>query len=146
MNGPTIRAVARAEDTPTKLVPLGEPRPLTPREQALIDYLLDGPLGRAELREQAKAARVVSSCSCGCPSVGLDIDPVAPTAHFRRDETPLGRTDWVPITAFQQKAKGETEVTLHVVEGRLHELEVWAGSYGVRPRVDVTKLERDDWA
>jgi hypothetical protein len=47
------------------------------------------------------------------------------------------RTESFPITARQ----GRTEVTLHIVQGRLHELEIWAGGYGVRPRVDVTKLE-----
>ena len=46
----------------------------------------------------------------------------------------------VSITAVQRKTKGFTEVTLHVVNGRMFELEIWAG-YGVRPRVDLTKLE-----
>jgi hypothetical protein len=33
-------------------------------------------------------------------------------------------------------------VRLHVVNGRMFELEIWSHDYGVRPRVDVAKLER----
>jgi hypothetical protein len=46
----------------------------------------------------------------------------------------------VPLTAFQEKARGSTQVTLHVLNGRLYKLEIWAG-HGVRPRVDIAKLE-----
>jgi hypothetical protein len=106
----------------------------------LIDFLLEGPLGRDELRKQAATASVAGVCRCGCPSVWLDVDPATPAAVFRSDETASGRTDWVPITAVQPKTRGSTEVTLHIVEGRLHELEIWAGGYGIRPRVDPTKL------
>lgn len=120
---------------------LPEPRGLTPKERALIEFLLDGPLGRNELRKQAETAHVESICSCGCPSVVLEVDRTTPSVQYRADETILGRTDWVPLRAFQEKARGSTEVTLHVVEGRLFELEIWAGQYGVRPRIDVTKLE-----
>ena len=130
------------EDDPVvERVPLSQPRALTRKEGALIDFLLDGPLGRHELRKQAGTAHVTAACSCGCASVWVDTDPATPSAKFRADETVLGRTDWVPITAFQQKTNGVTQVTLHVVQGRLHELEIWTGGYGVRPRVDLRKLE-----
>src|SRR2546430_6862610 len=49
-----------------------------PREEAIIDFLITGPLGRAELRAQAAPARVVATCSCDCPSVWIDSDPSAP--------------------------------------------------------------------
>jgi hypothetical protein len=131
-------------DRRVTLVPIAEPRPLSPEEQALIEFLLDHPLGRPELREQARTAQVVSSCSCGCPSVGLAVEPSAPRAVFRAEEMPIEGTDWLPFTAFQRSSNGETEVTLHIVDGRLHELEIWGGSYGVRPALELERLVRDD--
>lgn len=129
------------EEPVVEQVPLSEPRPLTPKERALIEFVLNGPLGRDELRKQAKTARVAGVCSCGCSSVWLDVDPQTPAAQFRPDETTSSRTDWVPLSAYQRKAKWPVEVTLHVVQGRLHELEIWDGRYGVRPRINLTKLE-----
>jgi hypothetical protein len=137
-----LGAVHGQDDEPAvQQVPFPKSRPLTTKERALIDFLLDGPLGRAELREQAQTARVVGVCSCGCPSVYLEVDGTAPIIEFRADEPGSARSDWVPIKAIQPKTRGMTEVTLHVVEGRLHELEIWGSGYGVRPRVDPTKLE-----
>jgi hypothetical protein len=127
-------------------VPLARPRALTQKERALIDILLAGPLGKPELRRQAASARVVGVCSCGCPSVHLEVDPSAPRATFTPEEAPFGRADGVLITAWQEKSRGATEVTLHVLDGRLSELEIWAGTFGVRPRVDPAKLEYFDWS
>ena len=112
---------------------------------SLIDFLIGGPLGSAELRTQVAATRVVTKCSCGCPSVGLEVDASVPSARVKTLETPLGRLDWIPITAYQPKSRSpDTEVTLHVVDGRLEELEIWAGKYGVRPRADPARLEYSD--
>jgi hypothetical protein len=133
----------KKDDPVVERVPLSRPRPLTPNERALVEFLLAGPLGRDELRAQAQTAQVVAVCSCRCPSVWLHVDPATRKAEFRPDETPIGRTDWVPITAFQRKTRATTEVTLHVVQGLLEELEIWAG-FGVRPRVDLAKLDYDD--
>jgi hypothetical protein len=127
-------------------IALPRPRPLTPKERALIDFLLAGPLGRDQLRQQAETAEVDGTCGCGCPSVFLRADPAIPPVEFRAEETPFGRTDHVPIAAVQQKTRGRTEVTLHVVQGRLAELEIWSGAYGMRPRVNLAKLEYMDWS
>jgi hypothetical protein len=128
-----------------EMVSLDEPRQLTAKERALIDFLLAGPLGRQQLRAQVDATRVVTRCSCGCPSVGLSVDASAPRATFRKGESPSGQTEWVPITAYQRKSRSpDTEVTLHVIDGRLAELEIWAGEYGVRPRVDPARLVYDE--
>jgi hypothetical protein len=91
---------------------------------------------------QAAKARVVATCSCGCPSRWLEADSSAPDAGCTEAETPGRRTDHVGLTAYQHKTRGSAEVTLHVVNGRLFELEVWGHDYGVRPRIDVPKLER----
>ena len=131
--GLALRPPGQHGDRVAARVPLAEPRPLTAQERALLDYLLDGPLGRAELRRQAETARVVGLCSCGCASVWLGVDPATARADYD--------AAWVSIAAAQRAASGNTEVTLHVVEGHLHELEIWAGAYGVRARVDVAELE-----
>ena len=122
-------------------VPLPKPRRFTARERALVELLLDGPLGRDELRDQARTAQVTGVCTCGCPSVWLEVDPAAPSAQFSPAESPYGSAEAVDITAVQRKKRGTTEVTLHVVNGRMFELEIWAGDYGVRPRIDLAKLE-----
>jgi len=129
------------DDPVVECIPLANPRPLTANERALIDFLLQGPLGRDELRTQAETARVVGTCSCRCPSVWLDVDPESPIAEFQAEHSPSGDPAWVPITAVQPTRTGGTEVTLHVLGGRIHELEIWAGGYGVRPRVDPARLE-----
>jgi hypothetical protein len=115
---------------------------LTSQEAAIIEFLISGPLGRNELRAQAAKARVVAACSCGCSSVWLEADSTAPDAVYTEAETPDRRTDHVGLTAYQYKTRGSTEVTLHVVNGRIFELEVWGHEYGMRPRIDVAKLER----
>ena len=59
------------------------PRPLRPDEQAMLDFMLavDDPRV-APLRAQARHARVVSLCDCGCATVNLAVDraaaPMAP--------------------------------------------------------------------
>ena len=119
------------DDFVAELIPLDRPRALTDKEGALIAFLL--------------SARVVGVCNCGCPSVTLEVDPSVPAATYRAEETPLGRTDAVPLTAYQEKSRGSTEVTLHVLNGRLFELEIWAHAHGIRPRVDPAKLEHYEW-
>jgi hypothetical protein len=137
----TLVGVDETEPIPEQVL-LAEPRPFSSREEAIIDFLNSGPLGRNELREQAATARVVATCSCSCPSVWIEADPSAPVAVYTEAETPEGRTDHVALTAYQHKTRGSTEVTLHVVNGQMFELEIWGHAYGVRPRVDVSKLER----
>jgi hypothetical protein len=106
--------VEKDEQIPTR-VPLPEPRPLTAKERALIEFLLASPVAREELRLQVETVAVDAVCSCGCPSVWLRVDPATPVAQFSAEESPTHRADWVPITANQQKMRGATEVTLHVV-------------------------------
>jgi hypothetical protein len=124
-----------------KAVPLPKTRALTEKERALIDFLLAGPLGREELRNQVQSARVWGVCSCGCPSAFLEVDPGAPQAAFAPDEVPLGRTDAVSITAYRWNSRSWAEVTLHVDLGYVNELEIWGGKLGMRPRVDPGRLE-----
>ena len=126
------------EQIPTR-VPLLEPRPLTAKGAGADRVLLASPVAR-ELRLQGRDGRGRRSLQLWL-SAWLRVDPATPVAQFSAEESPSHRADWVPITANQQKMRGATEVTLRVVRGRLYELEIWAGAYGVRPRVDVAKLE-----
>jgi hypothetical protein len=63
-----------ADHPPAKRLPLREPRPLTEEERRLLEYVASAPLGKPGLRTQIEAAQVVAECSCGCPSVWLDVD------------------------------------------------------------------------
>jgi len=52
-----------------------EGRPLTQAEAAILDLLVSPDLpGFDALREQAKTARVVGGCECGCPSNDIAVD------------------------------------------------------------------------
>jgi hypothetical protein len=122
-----------------ELALLDQPRPLTPIERALVDFLLEPPYGDDQLRAQAPTAIVIGVCSCGCASAFLGVDSAAPMS-VAAEWTPGGPHD---LTAYQVKSRGlGAEMTLHVSEGRPVELEIWAGTYGTRPRVDPAKLKR----
>ena len=123
----------------TTHIPLATPRVLAPEERRLVDFLLSSSLGSDELRLQAETVAVVGLCRCGCASVRLEVERSSPPAVFDEAEVAFGRTDTVAIRASGPSAY--PEVALHVIEGRLFELEIWGGEYGLRPSVDVTKLE-----
>jgi hypothetical protein len=115
------------------MVALDTPRGLSAEERALIDFLLSGPLGDDQLRAQAASARVVTRCSCGCPTVGLTVDTALPES--------VRQADWIGITARQRTSiAGQILVALHVVDGRLERLEVWAGRYGSSPEIEIDRL------
>jgi hypothetical protein len=128
-------------------VELPTPRELREYERALLDFVLSGPLASDELRVQAVGARVVAECDCGCRSVVLEPPRQTPSASIVHPV--LKRTDWAPLTAWGQTSSGtEIEVTVHVLNGRLSELEIWDGvssthgeSRGELP--DLETLEHD---
>jgi hypothetical protein len=104
-----------------QLVDLKEPRPLNRFERTVLDFVLDGPNGSPELRAQGASAVVVSACDCGCKSVGLE--PTQDTPDADAGNGAYG------LTADGTSSTGvDVEVTLHVIFGRLTELEVWDGA------------------
>jgi hypothetical protein len=105
-----------------QLVGLKEPRPLSRVERTLIDFVLDGPDVSSELRAQGASAVVVSACDCGCRSIGLEPARDAPSAEARNGAYELGADG-------TSSAGGDVEVTLHVVLGRITELEIWDGAF-----------------
>lgn len=112
-------------------VPLGSPRALTQKERAIIDFLVNGPSGSPALCALAEAVEVVATCSCGCPSVWLT---GSLEDRDRQDDNGSGH---VALRATQRGARESTEVSLHVVGGRLFELEIFGGT---KPDVDPTRL------
>ena len=75
------------------------------------------------LSEQVATVRVVSTCDCGCASVGLRTEgPQVPaTAVARLSDT--GRDDYFAVSA----SGGDVSVVLHVLSGFVGELEIFAG-------------------
>jgi hypothetical protein len=116
--------------------PLSEPRRLTAAEQAVLDRLVAS-VACADLTAQAVSAWVTAVCGCGCRSVRLHSDaaPVSRAVMMRLSST--GRDDWIGIDytradegMSQNLPAGEVrlfQVVVHVVEGSLHELEIFAG-------------------
>ena len=80
--------------------------------------------GVPSLSEQVATVRVVSTCDCGCASVGLRTEgPQVPaTAVARLSDT--GRDDYFAVSA---SGAGDVSVVLHVLSGFVGELEIFAG-------------------
>jgi hypothetical protein len=76
------------------------------------------------LSEQVATVRVVSTCDCGCASVGLSTEgPQVPaTAVVRLSDT--GRDDYFAVSASDGD---DVSVVLHVLSGFVGELEIFAG-------------------
>jgi hypothetical protein len=76
------------------------------------------------LSEQVTTVRVVSTCDCGCASVGLRTEgpPVPATTVARLSAT--GREDYFAVSASDV---GDVTVVLHVLSGFVGELEIFAG-------------------
>ena len=123
--------MSRVDDEPdVQILALPQPRPLKPREQELLDFLLDGPVSSPELRAQAATVVVSGVCSCGCPSIQLAVDEDAPPAFLNGPEVVM--TGGAEIRAVGVIEEGlETGVTLHLTgdvrkgEGLIWELETW---------------------
>jgi hypothetical protein len=128
-------------------VPLDRPRPLSSDERALLDRLV-AQLAVPELTEQAATARVVGTCSCGCPSIAFEADgPLVPEDVVVAHE-PVGRDDYMMVEAWGRNASRHTVfVTLHVVFGRLDEMEVWARWDGkTAPETDLPPADTLDFS
>jgi hypothetical protein len=123
--------VLRVDSEPdVQILTLSQPRPLTPPERALLEFLLAGPVDSPELRAQAETAEVSGVCSCGCPSIRFAVGDDAPRALL--DGPEVVATGGAEIRAVGVVEDGlETGVTLHIVgdvsngEGVIWELETW---------------------
>jgi hypothetical protein len=104
------------------LVELTRPRALTEAEHALMTRLVTF-VDVLTLSEQVATVRVVSTCDCGCASVGLRTEgpPVPATTVARLSDT--GREDYFAVST----SDGDVTVVLHVLSGFVGELEIFAG-------------------
>jgi hypothetical protein len=116
---------------------LAEPRRLTNAEQAVLDRLV-AHAGSARLTAQAASAWVTAICDCGCRSVRLRSDAAALPPAAMLDLSSTGRDDWFSIDCTRivrepsevDRSAGDVplfQVVVHVVDGLLHELEIFAG-------------------
>jgi hypothetical protein len=110
---------------------LERPRVLSEEERRLIVRLatvVDEPL----LHRQAATATVAAVCRCGCSSLRLDSDeppiPEARVVELSHNDRP----DCFQVNAFgHARDLPDVQVVLHVIQGRVYELEVFAGEEGV---------------
>jgi hypothetical protein len=98
------------------------------------------PLGDPALREQVDTVLVDGVCRCGCSSVRLR--PAGPPVPV--EPSIPGRDHHVAVASSGRTADGhDVDVVLHLVHGRVHELEVFdtVGGEGVAaPLDDLTEL------
>ena len=106
---------------------LERPRVLSNEERRLIGRLataVDEPL----LHQQVATASVAAVCRCGCSSRRLRSDespiPAVRVAQLSDDDRP----DYFHVDGLGQAPDMPTvQVALHVIRGRIYELEVFAG-------------------
>ena len=104
------------------------PRPLSTAEQRLLSWLATeaGPDATAQVAD----ATVVGECTCGCSSVRL-----SPSTTARREQVHS------EVGASGLGVDGSAvDVVLHLLDGRLHELEVFDSDAGEGVAVDLDGL------
>ncbi len=119
---------------------LAMPRGLSADERRLLTGLtaaVDDPL----LERQVARAVVVATCHCGCSSLRLSSDaPRVPAGRIAQLSS-RQRPDYFYVDAVGRGPSPTTaQVVLHVVEGSIHELEVFAGEGVAVPLHEVTEL------
>ena len=126
------------------------PRALSAGEHRLLSWLLGGiePEVARVLADQVAGAAVVGTCRCGCSSVLLSPRTARLAATTVGRLSPRGRTDHVALSAVGRSPAGHrVDVVLHVVEGRVAELELYDVEAGEGTAVDpatVSRLERPE--
>ena len=116
-------------------------RPSGP-ERRLLSWLAAA-VGQ-ELVDQAADPVVVGECTCGCSSVRLST-PAAPLpvqTVIQLSDT--GRDDYLGVSSGGRGPDGQISVVLHVLEGRLYELEIFAGEGVAGDPASVTALTRPE--
>jgi hypothetical protein len=109
-----------------KMVGLDPPRELTADERAYLDFMLTHPGSVSELRTQGESVSVISECDCGCRSIGLEPALSAPPAQPGKAAETFGRDDYFVLSNRGRSAQGnDVALILHVIEGRMVELEIW---------------------
>ena len=121
---------------------LEKPRVLSDEERRLIGRLataVDEPL----LHRQVATASVTAVCRCGCSSLRLRSDePPVPEVRVLQ-LSGNDRPDYFAVEAFGRATELPIpQVVLHVVQGRIYELEVFAGEGIAVPLPSPTHLTK----
>ena len=98
------------------------PRPLSANERAVLEALIpEGGFEDADVyRAQLDHATVVARCTCGCPSIDLQVDATAPrSVHAGDPSLPLWGSVGDP-----GDVDGLMDIVVWAPEGALTELEV----------------------
>ncbi len=123
---------------------LAGPRAPTDAERRLLG-VLSAAVGDPVLHDQVASAVVDAVCRCGCSSVRLRSDRPALSARRALQLSGRGRSDHLAVEAVGSAPGHEhVQVVLHVVLGRVQELEVFdtLGGEGVPVALeDVTVLD-----
>jgi hypothetical protein len=101
------------------------PRPLTPEELELLNWLIEHGLSEAKtFAPQVEKIRATPWCDCGCPSISLHVDNDAPPGRCSNNVisdfvgmTPEGKK--VGLLLFQKDGKLDLleEYMLDIIEG-----------------------------
>lgn len=141
----TARAMRQAGvvDIPAPSAPVFETleraRALTGAEMRAAQTLASaaGP----ELLAQLEGATVTGLCRCGCSSVQLATSSRPVTADWLSKRSPRGPEGHLAMTTVAEHAEDElVTVTLHVLHGRIAELEIFDAIRGEGCPVDLTAL------
>ncbi len=100
------------------------PRALTAPEQGVVDVLVAA-FGLPALRTQASEVRVSGRCACGCSSVRLTTTADAVRAADLVRAGSLDDGFHLAVEARAGRGRSARQVVLHVLQGRLHDLEVF---------------------
>ena len=117
-------------------------RPSGP-ERRLLSWLAAA-VGQ-ELVAQVAGAVVVGECTCGCSAVRLSTPaaPLSVQSVIRLSDT--GRADYLAMSSGGRGPDADVvSVVLHVIEGRLYELEIFAGEGAAVDPASVTALARPE--
>jgi hypothetical protein len=110
-------------------------RPATSDEVRLLSALLAHDVeGAVPLREQLSVAKIVSSCGCGCGSIGFVFDDHTPA--------PSSTATLFPVEGEILDDRGNVVggLLLFVVDGRLHDVDVYSYDGDPLPLPDAQRV------
>jgi hypothetical protein len=125
---------------------LETPRPPTAAQLRLLSWLAAG--AGEELNAQLAHCEVTGRCTCGCSSVELATSAAPLPAELIGRLSARGRLDYISLASSARSSTGHrVDVVLHVVQGLVHELEIFDSAAGEGTAVDpaeLTSLDRPD--
>lgn len=132
-------AVDSPVPSPATFDPLKRSRDLKDAEMRAARTLASA--AGSELLAQLDDATVTGLCRCGCSSVQLATASAPVTANWLRTRSPRSREDYLAIGAVAEGRNDQLiTVTLHVVKGRVAELELFDAVLGDGHPVDLSGL------